>query len=899
MSSRGYDFWAKLNPFHPLLAHSADVAAVFRELVAEGSPLARAFAAAAGIDTLTGYQRAQLVFLAALHDMGKVGHGFQVSGGPGSSSNFSEFRGHVTVLLDSASVPAVAVRLGSIVERSGWSEDDGIEMLISAICHHGRPHAPQPRAAGVMARNWSLDESSERDPLAEMDRLIDWASRWSEIEDFEGAGEPLPVTPALTHLFAGTLMLADWMGSEEEDSRFPHLGGPLTDPAEYWTHVCDRAARICSRRGLRNIASLPELDASRIYPELWPGVFDGRTQPTALQRAVADMPLPAAGGRVLIESETGSGKTEAVLALYARLRARGVVGGLMFALPTRATSTAMFRRVAHAVARLYPGDVRPPTVLAMGGAGVRETEADILADADPRVYPDEEDRLIASWATERSKKYLAGEVVVGTVDQALLAALAVKHAALRLAPLSRHLLVVDEVHSYDRYMSTVLNTLLDAHGAVGGVSVLMSATLADRERSRYAGRDDYLYDDSLASAETRPYPMVATRSAGSVEWSPIALEDDGPTTPPKPVSWSLATEADVGIEAAVAAAQGGARVCMLRNTVRGARAVLRALVKRGHQNLIWRPEGVDFPVAYHSRYIAADREFLDTAVLDTFGRSGRAPSSGILVATQVVEQSLDVDFDFMVTDMAPMDVLLQRIGRLHRHPERQRPKVASAPRVIVLAPDGGFEPLLTAKSKRRDGWGSVYRSFSALELTRRVIEDRQQIVIPRDNRPLIEAVYHPESERELTGGDRASAQQWIHAIDVEEKGLDIAAEGIAFKSTIDFGVNYCSHQNAEERYSGTGAKQERAIRTRLGTADIRVETPGGITPTIATTADCPATEVGIPLWLFRDAADVDLRDLKGTDRTEGLDHTEFTVPGAGRVRYDRAGWWWPSDTPDG
>ncbi|MET0399672.1 MAG: CRISPR-associated helicase Cas3' [Longimicrobiaceae bacterium] len=806
-------FWAKRSldgsgRIHPLFAHSADVCAVLERMIAPGAILASRLAATQGTADLHPRHRASLLYLSALHDIGKTNHGFQGQGTP--PHRFAR-RGHVKVLLQSLGYDPLFDALVDLLLRLQLSEEEAMEMFRTTIAHHGRPwDVPESNQWHAL---WKLYPDVPRDPVAEIRRLGALALRWSGLADAP-AGPPLRVTPALTHLFAGALTLADWIGSTER--AFPFA--PDADPETYWHTARRRAEAACAAIGLapRTVELVEEGDGllRRIFPRVFPSSAD--RIPTRLQLRLAEMTLPAPGTRLLVESETGSGKTEAALVLYARLRAAGVVGGLVFALPTRATSKAMYDRVLAALPGIY-GDRQPSVALAAGGtqpAAKAESDGSMLADP-PLVYDeDEEDGAgsaaraaeLARWSSQSAKRFMAAEIVVGTLDQLLLGALPVRHAHLRLAGLTRHLLVVDELHSYDRFMTGVLRRLLELHTGHGGIALFMSATLADATRREFGGAAEP--EASRVEAETRPYPALSVCLPGGV-WREEELFSP---SLPKTVSWATCTLAD-GLKRAVEGAAAGARVLVVRNTVKGARAAVDTLHAAGAAALLWSPREGAAP-AYHSRYAPPDRAALDDSVLGLFGRG--CPGEGtILVATQVAEQSLDVDFDLLVTDLCPVDVLLQRIGRLWRHPERTRPEGITEARVWVVVPEEGIEAILASGLKMgRDGWGTVYPDLVDLELTLHTIREPGTIEIPRDNRRLVESVYHPERRQHLE-----LLPEWTQYV-LDRDGKEFATDTHALNTALDFsGKTYVS---SAIKFSDAA---EAKIRTRLG--DDRVRLPLG------------------------------------------------------------------------
>ena len=869
-----FAYWAKLTEgkgsYHPLIAHSADVAAAFRALIRPGSTIAERLSSALDGEALNEGQRAALVYLAALHDLGKVNHGFQSVGIP-ALRRHGPSPGHVSVVIGSAGDEPLSSALEKVFAPLNLPLDERAEYFVSVICHHGRPHDQGTSRPGL----WLPDAATGRKPMAEVLRIAAHARRWAELEA-PLARLPSP-TPLFTHLLAGTLTLADWLGSTER--YFPHDPSAEADPDAYYERVAANAEVIAAGVGLTPRTKPRAPDGYALFAKLWPAIFAGASaHPTSVQDVLAESPLAAAGARYLVEAETGSGKTEAALALYARLRATGLVSGLVFALPTRATAKAMRDRIAGAIQRLYGTEETVSMALAMGGEQAT-VETSAPRELEPDLYPDPPDVEMAAWATERTKKAFGAEIVVGTVDQVLLAGLAVKHADMRFAALSRHLLIIDEVHAYDRYMTSVLLRVLDAHNEAGGISALMSATLANRVRRDFGGPAEEL--PSLAEASDRRYPSVCVRCGSDDSWREVDL---GPAKrPQKTVEVELLADSEAVLWRAADAARDGARVCVLHNTVARVRRSFDILKATG---LVWSP-GAAGPAAYHSRYGLADRRFLDDAALRDFG--GVNPSRGvILIATQVAEQSLDVDFDLLISDLCPADVLLQRVGRLHRRPKLLRPSGFEFARVIVIAPSDGMEPLIQSDGRGRgmNGWGSVYSDLGVLERTRRFLAEHTRLELPRQNRLTVESVYHPEAEQLLAD----ESDGWRLHIERQVAGVELAHDVHASMMTLRFEETYF----ANARRYGSGAL-ERAVRTRIGDDRVRIRLPGPLPAWHAPERDPADVFVDVPFRTLAaaiESGEVDPRDPQATVVEEAEAQLRVEVASAGPFLYSAEGWRW-------
>ena len=399
------------------------------------------------------------------------------------------------------------------------------------------------------------------------------------------------------------------------------------------------------------------------------------------------------------------------------------------------------------MSRLWPPSREDSTVLAVPGYCVAgQTTGRPISGF--KVHwedkPDEADR-VARWSAESVRHFLSSPAAVGTVDQALLGGLQVKWAHLRGAALSRSLLVVDEVHASDAYMTELLRTLLDGHLALGGHALLMSATLG--ATARIAFTDGGARSPELPEPKTAagvPYPSLTLAGNGKTRTQSIHRTGSPKTVAMEVRSW-LSEPALIAQEGREAAA-GGAKVLVIRNTVASAQAVFNELV--GQEGGEWVLTVNGTPTLHHSRFAAEDRKLLDDAVEAALGKE-RTPGGRIVIGTQTLEQSLDIDADILITDICPVDVLLQRIGRLHRH-TRERPGNFARPRYIVLAPQGGLESGLDGSLMRhglgqRPGLasGGIYRNLLGVEQTRRSIVEDPVWEIPDMNRMLVELGTNP------------------------------------------------------------------------------------------------------------------------------------------------------------
>jgi CRISPR-associated endonuclease/helicase Cas3 len=859
------DFWGKLRKdedtdvvvaWHPLADHCADVAACAEALLTR-TLLRRRLARLGGQDDLDDVQVARLCVLAALHDLGKFNQHFQNKGRIGASPRAGHVREVLWLFQDGRSEGERLLEALSAINLDEWAEDDvAFRLLVAAVAHHGRPIqvdnpgvAPEPRA-------WLAAHGL--DPFAGVARLARDAAEW-----FPGAlkkGRPFPRTAAFQHGFAGVVMLADWLGSDRSPERFPFSEESDTDRI---TFARGRAARALRESGV----TTDDLREGVAGVVMWARFCD-IAEPREIQAQILTLPTPRDESVVLLESETGSGKTEAALAHFFRLYVAGAVDGMYFALPTRTAATQMFKRVRDAVGRFFAPSP-PPVVLAVPGyLAVDDARGKRLAGFEV-LWKDDTDKTRSGldlrhrgWAAEHPKRYLSAAIAVGTIDQALLSALMVDHAHLRATSLLRSLLVVDEVHASDAYMNRLLVEVLDHHRAAGGHALLMSATLGSEARDRLLdGRAHTPFE--VARAE--PYPRVTYRGPGGAS-STLA-----PGAPGLPKKVEVTLHARMGDALAIArraldAARGGARVLVVRNTVRGAVEAQEALESLGVEPaLLFGVRGVVAP--HHARYAKVDREALDAAIEARFGR-GSAGGGCVCVATQTVQQSLDLDADFMITDLCPMDVLLQRIGRLFRH-SRVRPNEYASPRCEVNVPEDDLVKYIHKDGKARGphGIGRVYEDLRILRATWLLVRETPLLDIPSMNRELVEATTHRDALDAATPDDA----RWRKHRDCM-RGVFYADRRIAEDNAIDRDVPFgdaCFRDVKGERLS-----------TRLGESDRVAEFAAGPMGPFGTRIE----RLNIPAHLAQGAGE----DAAVANITERVGGFSFSF-GELRFRYDRLG----------
>jgi len=800
--------WGKLNDSgksHPLIAHMLDVAACF-QAVSELPSVRRAMVCLAG-RSLTAQDVSRLSALAFLHDIGKANAGFQAKrwahDGLATPRGWPETAGHATEALFIFSDETLLTAL-PVAEMSAWG-DSCINLWRASISHHGRP-VVNPIESNVKhlwepVMNGSVKVYDPYDTLV----VIGQHLRLWFASAFE-SGPTLPESPEFAHLFAGLVQFADWLGS---DTGF----FPYAEPGE----DRNQTVWIRAKKAIQHIGIDVE-NWRRALPSLprFADVFNVPA-PHPIQSRMAD---PALGRLLILESETGSGKTEAALWRFAHLFQSGQVDSLYLALPTRVAATQLYKRTLQFAKNLWADSQQEPPLVVRALAGYESADGQVIEKKLPDfkvLWADQPDEQKAHqrWAAESSKRFLAAPLAVGTIDQALMGVLQLRHAHMRHSLLARSLLIVDEVHASDAYMSTLLAHLLKAHLNAGGHALLLSATLGASALHRYQKLiAPQVPMPTLAQAIAAPYPALTDGLSRHV------LPDSGRS---KRVHWRVqdCIDSPETIAAlAMDAVKQSAKVLVIRNTVPTAVATFKALESMaeecGMQDALFKLNGI--ATVHHSRYSREDRPLLDAAVEQQIGKHRSKPSQAcIVVGTQTLEQSLDIDADLLITDLCPMDVLLQRVGRLHRHDRarHERPENYRLAQAIVLVPAGHC--LETCLKKPSHGMGrfhkggGIYMDLRILEATRRLISGVESHAIPQDNRELVERATHPEVlsalEKEL-GGD------WkVHGQDVD--GELQAKKGVAALHQLPF-------DRAFEDEAGnvlTFPDGEQQLSTRLGAND--------------------------------------------------------------------------------
>lgn len=785
---RGTDGWL------PLWRHMEDSAAVagllwdqwlptgVRKLVAEVLPGGEADA------------RALAVWLAGVHDIGKATPAFACQ----VDQLADAMRDHG---LDMRSAEAMGPdrRLaphglaGQVLleewleERHGWPPGRTGQFTVVVGGHHGVPpengqikalyeHEELLRTPGAGSRVWRQAQTELLDACAHRYGVEGRLGAWRTVK------LPQPVQVLLTAL----VIVSDWIASNPD--LFPYFpdGASRSDEerlAAAWQGL-DLPKPWCADEPTE---TAQELFTSRF--KLPAGAAIRPVQEAAVELA-REMDTP---GLLIVEAPMGEGKTEAALAVAEIFAARSGAGGLFFALPTMATSNAMFPRLLDWLKRLPTADGSRYSVhLAHSKAALNEHFVGLMArsgrvaavdlDAsserqrrqrDGRQQADAE--LVAhTWLRGRKKAMLAS-FVAGTIDQLLFAGLKSRHLALRHLAVAGKVVVIDEAHAYDTYMSTYLDRVLAWLGAYRVPVVVLSATLPAARRRElveaYAGRTA---GDTAEIAETDAYPLLTAVTPGG---APVVRAPEASARATDVRIERLADDLDALADRLESELGGGGCALVVRNTVARVLETARALRNRF---------GDDRITVAHSCFVDVDRAAKDKELLERFGppeKANRPVGRHIVVASQVAEQSLDVDFDLLVSDLCPVDLLLQRMGRLHRHRRGEnqsaRPERLRTARCLLTgvdwpdrAEEGVPEPVR--------GSVAVYGLYPLLRSAAVLLPHldggpERPVRLPTDISTLVQGAY---------GQEPVVPEQWADALKEARERFDEHREGQAERASV-------------------------------------------------------------------------------------------------------------------
>lgn len=748
-------FWAKTTkddlPGISVLHHMINVGLVAENLTKHYPQLLKRF----------NMNAREAALLAALHDIGKISQGFQSKCAKwleqtgmkeiSTAQGWQNFEKRIADAHAHAKVSQFTVQ--NLLRQEGMKAGSAIHWAIASGAHHGYLHRPGESGLKEIVGMKNDEWEQERQRVA---RQL--------IEALSGALPKTEISRESAHLWwlAGLISVSDWIGSDE--TYFP----------------IDRDIGLEESRGRAQKAveaigfSHPKARTGLSFEQLF------SFSPNDLQHeAVAAITEP---GIYVIEAPMGMGKTEAALACAYRLICEGKASGIYFALPTQATSNRIHLRVKDFVRKIWTDGL--DTRLIHANSWLTESLSQPVPAATIKSETSDDARAGRDWFAS-AKRALIAPFGVGTVDQALLAVVAAKHFFVRRFGLAGKVVILDEVHSYDFYTGTLIRVLCETLKELGCTVILLSATLTPERRTALLGKSDALATNDY-------YPLISGRRSDGAFITPR------PAQPPEEKKVHIAfVENEGALHDAWKQACNGACVLWICNTVSRTQAV-HAQLQLLEKQRGWK--GTPALGVLHSRFPHFRREELETYWMELLGKDSKNRRGCILVSTQIVEQSVDLDADLLITELAPTDMLLQRIGRLWRHPRENR--AAERAECWILKEAASLDELRAmGKKEIRKTLGAKAWVYAPYVLLRSLeiwsARDGQDITIPTEIRSLLKATYAEHDEK---------SEGWL-AWECEMLGNGKALESSALMSANILSVALDDQEGVQTRVSAAESVQ--------------------------------------------------------------------------------------------
>jgi CRISPR-associated endonuclease/helicase Cas3 len=737
-----YFYWGKAKPqtndskvYHLLPYHCLDVAAVGYVLLTKKNAYTKTLTQLLDIKEKLLIQ--WFTFLLALHDLGKFTESFQnlkpelFSKLQQRTSSMAYLERHDTLgwsvwekyvkhlLKQKNLITAPNSRLGS--------NELPIDVWMAAMVgHHGQPSKPNL----LHAQHYYLNESQDLEAVKTF------------VEELISLYFPQPTqfpTIDKNHLkqaswwLSGLAVLSDWLGSNTDYFPYQTQSIPLD---QYWQQALKNAEKALQSTDLLNSSAANDLGLAKILQST-----TQKVEATPLQALTQNWQMEQSPHLFILEDVTGAGKTEAAILLAHALMQAGQANSFYFALPTMATANSMYMRMKNVYRQLFSPESNPSLVLAHGASDMVKDFRESVLPTMPSLESDYGDDTAPAgaycnaWLADNRKKALLADVGIGTIDQALLAILPSRHQSLRLLGLINKVLIVDEIHAADSYQQELLQTLLKAHASVGGSAILLSATLPQQQRqtlvTAFAEGCSWL-EPTLQKTDLFSYPLLTALSQKGLQELKVATRD----TVRREVATVFIAEFSAIEQVLSQAIAQEQCACWIRNTVKDAVEAFQQL------SLLHPDWEIDL---FHARFALGDRLVIEKRVVERFDKtsSNASRKKKILIATQVVEQSLDLDFDFLISDLAPIDLLIQRAGRLRRHQrDIQGNRINEADQrgqavLYIYAPHLSVTPTHNWYASFFPNAQKVYAHHGQLWLTAQLLAQKGNFKMPEDARALI------------------------------------------------------------------------------------------------------------------------------------------------------------------
>lgn len=617
--------------------------------------------------------RLLLSWLAYAHDIGKATLSFQhqIEKDKNHSHLWKDLSGEgypcaISAAEQSAFFPH-ALASGAIVRR--WLIDEGVHKFAAGsisdalAAHHG---VANNAASTIIAREILDDYPSE------------WISAQNELLD--AGADALGIRPILekldrkkwpvilTQLITGIVVCADWCASNAD-------AFPMSPTNDQPSRTRDGLKALGLTKPWEPSVQVPDEESVQTaYAESFNWPSDRSVRP--IQEAVVEAVKSTDGPTLLIiEAPTGEGKTEAALQAATYLSAKNGSQGVVIAAPTMATANGLYQRVSNWAEAYTDKDHVYSMYLAHSKNSLNQDFQQLRLKSIGEDKHSKSDHLIAADWFRGNRKGLLSNFVVATVDQVLMIALQMRYSMIRHVALAGKTIIIDEVHAYSTYTNQYLETALSWLAKYGASVILLSATLPVARRQALASA----YGTQISKAElmlnSQGYPLVSAIDSTGVKQFQTQASSEAITSSVEIID----DEEDTLVQILQQNAAEGGCFLVICNTIKRAQAAFTAINEAF-------PNEAEL---HHSAFTAHDRAKKERGLLAQLGptahrESGR-PFRRFIVGTQVLEQSLDIDADLLITDVCPIDLFGQRIGRVYRHqrPESDRPKALRRPRVFV------------------------------------------------------------------------------------------------------------------------------------------------------------------------------------------------------------------------
>ncbi len=704
--------------------------------------------------------------LGFIHDLGKATPAFQTKLAYGGDRSLDD------ELLESLTQNgfaklsdldlALAKKSPHAIAGEAILEELGVPETVAAIVggHHGKPASKKPRRQikDFTANYWQKDHDvTLQKPWQDVQKeLLNYGLRlagYETVRDIPEVSQPVAV------ILEGLLIMADWLASSEYlDSTNQTPLFPLIRLDQSWRDI-DLTARF--EQAITNWNFGGEWDPQPVtdadpYKARWG--FEARPVQAAITKAVGQTVDP---GMVIIEAPMGLGKTESALISAEQLAAVTGSDGVFIGLPSQATANAMFERVTTWLDLLAESQGENfSEMLAHSKSQYNQTYQN-LPNGDNIYETDDKPGAVAVNTWFSGKKSILTKFVTGTIDNLLLMGLKQKHLFLRHLGFGNKVVIIDEAHAYDVFMSDYLYKAINWLGAYHVPVVILSATLPKDKRNRLLtaylkGKYGRKYKKEIKAEtgwrETEAYPLLSILDGSEIK----QISQFSGHTDQDPVTLKvqrLNVDDEELIKAVTAKISAGGIAGMIVNTVKRAQSLAKLV-----------PADIKLMIL-HSAFLAPDRSIQETELQKLIGKNGKRPERLIVIGTQVLEQSLDIDFDVLYTDIAPMDLILQRAGRLHRH-NISRPQALKQPQLFITGINGPGD--------YGDANEAIYEKYLLLK-TDHYLKDT--IRIPSDISMLVQEVYDQKTDDDVPGitdaqvkfeRDMKDAQRKSRAYQVEE-----------------------------------------------------------------------------------------------------------------------------------